>query len=207
MITLKVNGREMEFSEEELENILQEYFSNIIEKQVSTNIDSKEFEKVVEVNPVIIISKRKLFEKRKNDVAQEKARRLILEAIYIAEKDPQKYQKVFQTIVPKKKWNIKTVEQLKLIAISQGGHMANWIEQALEWAQRIIDGETWIQLCNRPDTSMYYRVIEWKNGYIRVIGGAIGCYDNSPAFEIGKVDYDEEHAYKNSVPLIVRYKN
>lgn len=61
----------------------------------------------------------------------------------------------------------KNVVELKEEAKNQGGHMANWIEQALEWAQRIDNGESWETICNEPDKNKHYRMIIGEKGYCK----------------------------------------
>lgn len=84
--------------------------------------------------------------------------------------------------------------------------MADWVEQALEWAQRIHNGETWESICNEPDTAKYYRLIIWKSGFAKIIGGC--SVDNgldSATFLSRNLCHISTVLY-HVVPLVVRYK-
>ena len=87
-----------------------------------------------------------------------------------------------------------------------GDHMANWVEQGLEWAQRVANGESWETICNKPDTANWYRAVVWKKNYIKLVGGAIaiGAYLN--ASDVDYVEYYDTHYFDNVVPLVVRYE-
>lgn len=41
--------------------------------------------------------------------------------------------------------------------------MINWVQQAFEWAQRISNGESWEDVCNKEGNIKYERLIIWKN--------------------------------------------
>ena len=144
-VTLPIYGREKTFSEQELIAILEKYFSNEATEQTTTaNVaqvptDDQWFE----VNPRAI--NQSLFQKKRKDERQEKTRKLILEAFAEVKSSPEKYGKKFKTMMPKKTWTSKTVEELKQLACKLGDHNADWVEQALEWAQRICNGESWEQ--------------------------------------------------------------
>jgi len=145
-----------------------------------------------------------LFQEEKTDKAQEKARRLILEAFAELEKCPEKYGSQFYTLIPLKDWSgCKTAEELKRYAISLGGVMADWVQQALEWAQRIGNGETWEAICDDPDNASCYRAIIGENGGIQLVGGS-----HSFAYKISATDIDDEEycfnaIFEETVPLVV----
>lgn len=206
-ITLTVHGRERTFSEKELIAILEKHFSNEATKQVSTAKVAQEptEDKWFEVNPQTI--DQSLFQKKRKDERQEKTRRLILEAFAEVKSSPEKYGKKFKTMMPKKSWPYKTVEEFKQLACKLGDHNADWVEQALEWAQRISNGESWEVICNNADTANWYRMIIWKNGYARLVGGSRYYYDSEPASYVHDFDFNKSlFRIGNTVPLVVLYE-
>lgn len=208
-ITLQVSGREMTFSEEELVAILEKYFDTEdtqqegkdAQKQAETEVAQTPTEgKCFEIKPAEI--DQMLFSEEKFDERQERTRRLILEAFAEMKKNS-KYVRPFKTMVPEKTWDGPMfIDELKEIACNLGDHMADWVEQALEWAQRIANGETWKAVCNDPDTANWCRTIEWKNGYTRLVGGGRRCDDDSPASDVYYRDY-YSYWFFSAVPLVV----
>jgi len=205
-VTLQVNGREMTFSEQELSSILEEHFSSkTTEKAMTVKVAQKPTEdEWFEVKPQAI--DQKLFGKKKKDNRQEATRQLILEAFAEMKKNPKKYGKNFKTMMPKKTWQSKTVAQLKEMACNLGDHNANWVEQPLEWAQRIANGESWEGICNAKDTANWYRLVVWKNGYARLVGGSVNYGDDSPASTVYGNDYHDFFNLYKTVPLVVLYE-
>lgn len=147
-----------------------------------------------------------LFKKKRKDTRQEEARQLILEAFTEMKNNPEKYGKNFKTMMPKKDWSTKTVGQLKEMACKLGDHNADWVEQALEWAQRIANGELWEAICNNPDTANWYRLVVWKNGYARLVGGSRLGVSNPPASDLSGDVFDVIGNCYYSVPLVVLYE-
>ena len=174
-VTLQVDGVEMTFPKEEVP---------------------------FEVNPIAI--KRSCFQMKRKDSKQEAMRQIILEAIGEVQKNPARYGKTFWTLLPEKTWVTKTVSEFIKLAKERGDHLANWVEQALEWAQRIQNGETWKAICNEPDTVKWYRLVMWKYGYCRLVGGSL--YLNHSACYIQHYDYTTGIDIYHTVPLIVLYK-
>ena len=106
--------------------------------------------------------------------------------------------------MPEKKWNgLKTVAELNAYANDLDGQMADWVEQALEWAQRIFNGESWETICNNADTANWYRVILWENGCYRLVGGSRNNNNNNPASDVNNNDYNSNNRINNTVPLVV----
>ena len=211
-ITLNVNGKEMTFSEEELITVLEKHFNQTTTEQQETNIQ-KETPKPIrgpeegvpfEVNPSGI--DRSLFQKEREDKWQEMIRQHILEAFAKMDENPGKYGKPFKTLIPAKTWEWKTVGELRKHAAKLGDHMANWVEQFLEWAQRIQNGETWEAICNKADTANWYRLIEWKNGYARIVGGSRKDFRSNPASDVDLYNFDSSCEIVCTVPLVVLYK-
>lgn len=195
-VTLKVNGRKMTFSEKEISSILEEHFS----RQKPT--EGEWFE----VKPQDI--NQKLFRRKRKNEEQERVRKIIIEAFVEMKENPEEYGRSFKTMMPEKTWDSKTVFELKKMACQLGDHNANWVEQALEWAQRIANGESWEAICNDVDTANWYRLVVWKYGYTRrvggssVVGGKYIFYTASCVHDNNLDDYD--HPY-NTVPLVVLY--
>lgn len=159
-------------------------------------------EKLFEVNPLGI--DRSKFEKSMSDQQQEWTRQIIQEAFAEVDKHPEKYASAFYTLIPEKKWyGYKTVAELKAYANDLGGQMADWVEQALEWAQRIFNGESWEAICNNADTANWYRIILWKNGYYRLVGGSRDDYNDNPASCVLNYDYLSNNGLSLTVPLVV----
>ena len=200
-ITLQVNGREMIFSEEELIAIVGEYFNNKKFKVAQTPTEEKCF--VVNLNDI----DQNLFKKERKDSEQECIRQIILEAFLEVKSNPEKYEKTFMTMIPKKIWLEKTVEEMEEFTRSMGGHIADWVEQSLEWAQRIANGETWEAICNNPDTAEWYRLVRWQNDKYRMIGGSSKLHHcNSSSFVLN-IDFCSDIKIKNTVPSIVLSSN
>ena len=212
-VTLQVDGVEMTSSEEELIAILKEHFNKAKPerqekpKHEPTKSILRPTEGVpFEVNPPGIY--RISFECKRKDEQQEKTRQLILKAFAEVDENPERYGKPFKTLMPVKTWNYKTVGELRELAAKLGDHNANWVEQALEWAQRIQNGETWEAICNEPDTANWYRLIEWKNGYTRLVGGSRKSNNHFPASDVSYDVCNANHTCSSrsiTVPLVVLY--
>lgn len=216
-ITLQVSGREMTFSEEELVLILEKHFATKETQQKEENTQTAKNRQQVEtkvaqvptegkwfeVNPKAI--DQSLFSKPRNNKKQEETRKLILEA-FAKMRNNSKYVGTFKTMRPKKRWNVKKVDELKEIACYFGGHMADWVEQALEWAQRISNGETWESVCNEPDTANWYRLVIWKSGCPRLVGGSCRSSGYIPASDVCSDDCNSSDRLVDTVPLVVSYK-
>lgn len=147
---------------------------------------------------------RNLFKDPRVDPNQERVRRLIEKAFNKVDKEPKKYGGDFSTFIPKKEWaDGKNAAELKEEAKNQGGHMADWIEQALEWAQRIGNSESWETICNVPDTNKHYRMIIGESGYCKMIGGSTKFEDNYPPANEGADCNIVGSMFAATVPLIV----
>ena len=161
--------------------------------------------KLFEVNPLGI--DRSKFEKPMSNRKQEWTRQIIQKAFAEVDKHPEKYASAFYTLMPEKKWNgYKTVAELKAYANDLDGQMADWVEQALEWAQRLFNGESWETICNNADTANWYRVILWKNGCYRLVGGSRNYNVLNPASDVFDYDYGSFNCIYDTVPLVVLKK-
>lgn len=158
--------------------------------------------KMFNVNPLAI--DRSFFEMAKSNYKQESTRKLIIAAFAEVDKNPEKYSAPFTTMIPEKKWDKhKLVTEMEQYAKELGGHMADWVEQALEWAQRIFNGETWENICNNPDTAMCYRVVAWDDGFWRLVGGSRAVNDCCPASYVYDRIFGPFVGFRSTVPLVV----
>lgn len=162
--------------------------------------------KCFEVRPLSI--NQGLFQKERADYYQEDKRQVILEAFEELKKNPEKYGKKFYTMFPEKTWNkATTFKEIEELAYKLGDHNADWVEQALEWAQRISNGESWWKVCNKSDTANWFRLVVWKTGLWRMIGGSCSslnhCY---PASEIHGYNELTIENVQCTVPLVVLYE-
>lgn len=184
----EVHGRKMTFSEEERIAIVEKHLASETTDQTITKVVQKPPEDLCfYVKPQTI--DQKLFEKKRKDKSQEKTRHIILEAFVEMKKNPKKYGKNFKTMIPRYAGvaiNLKQVE--KMVRQYGGDHCADWCEQALEWAQRITNGESWEAICNDYDKSRWYRLIRGKNGYM-IVGGSLNGDDYYPASYVRSI-YD-----------------
>lgn len=193
-VNLQVKGRRMKFTKAELETILEEYYFDF-------NKIPKEG-KWFKVNPLAIDVE--IFEFSRQDSKQEFLRQIILDAFVEVQNNP-KYAKPFKTLIPNKNWAIKDIDELKELPAKLGYHIADWVEQAFEWAQRIVNGESWEDLCNKPDTSNWYRLVVWKDGYTRFIGGSCIGNDTNSAACVSNYNVDSVYILSGTVPLMVSY--
>lgn len=168
--------------------------------------DSKENKpsegKPFKVNPTSIDAN--LFKKKRVDEKQERVRLLIVEALDVVANNS-KYSKTFYTLIPEKKWKFMSIKKFKKQAYDLGGHIADWIEQALEWAQRICNGESWEDVCNKIDTAKWFRLIVWKNGRLVRVGGARRCFSLRSSADVQESYIVGLYPY-NVVPLVACYK-
>lgn len=164
--------------------------------QEKTRIQSQIDGEYFEVYPKTI--NKKLF-KRTRRGKQEEIRKLILEAFQELERNPHKYSKPFRIIIPQKTWRVISGEKAQNIAIRFKGHITDWVEQAFEWAQRIHNGESWEDICNKPDKSKYYRIVVWKDGKLRIVGGANNKYSMT---DVCEYDFNFNNEFIDVVPSI-----
>lgn len=160
-------------------------------------VDTPVVGKLFEVN--ILGIDRSSFACPKKKFEEERIRSIIQKAFVEVDKHSEKYATQFYTLIPKKEWiGDKTVVELKVYANDLGGQMADWVEQALQWAQRISNGESWEDICHKADTTYWYhKIITW-NGYYRAIGG----FGVHPTYT-GHRDYYSFEKINDAVPLVV----
>ncbi len=201
-LIVTLDGREESFTETELIGILRDYVGQETDKISEKPIEGEWFD----VNPTEI--DQSLFYEERRDTRQEGTRIIILEALAELNDNPSKYGRPFQVMNPENTWypQRKLIQELEEMAFDIGDHMENWVEKGLEWAQRIANGESWKSVCNDPDTARWYRLINWKNGSIRIIGGATRKHSNASATSIRYYDYKNVRKNNSMVPSVVRYK-
>ncbi len=142
----------------------------------------------------------------RRNTKEEETRILITDAMHELEKYPEKYNSPFRTLVPICKVSTaKVINDFRRFSQNSGDGIADWVHQALEWAQRINNGESWNDICIKPDRMRCYRLIEWKNGFIRFVGGTnLGSF-KCAATAVGKTDWKMKDKVFYAVPLIVKY--
>lgn len=196
--TFEVDGREVTLSYDELEAIVREKFTT---KDAVEDCETPTEGKAFSINPMAI--DRGLFSQNRKDKRQERTRQLILEAFTEVDANPEKYAKPFKTMIMKKTWDSsKTLKELMEMA-GKVGDLADWVEQAMEWAQRIANGETWERICNKVDKIDWRRVVMWKDGYLRAVGGSPRLNYKYPASEVWNFVYDPNSNLYYMVPLVV----
>lgn len=156
-----------------------------------------------EVNPRNI--DQTVFKQSREDPKQEETRKLILEAFEELNANTLSYGKKFYMMLPDKEWDGKTPKELIELAWQKGDHNAYWVEQALEWAQRIASGETWEAICNEKDTADYFRLVIWKDGEPRLVGGSREAINEFPAADVGQHACNPNGKLHYVVPAVVLY--
>ena len=194
MITLQVNGRIITFTEEDLTTILEEYYTTKLSKPV-------EGEWFLVIPNAI---NRELFEEERFDEQQEWVRMTILDAFAEVDSNP-KYARIFETMWPKKTWNVAMDgNELTRIAKLIGDDMTDWVEQALEWAQRISNGESWESLCNTAEEAECYRMITGQDNNKCLVGASYYSTLKFPTTHCRLCDPRNRLMY--TVPSVVRRK-
>lgn len=156
--------------------------------------------KFFQVDPKTI--KRELFNYPREDEKQEWVRQRIIMVL----NDSQCDEKPFKTFYPEKTWeDAKTVEEIKQIAKEAGGQIAFLWQQILEWAQRISNGETWEEVCNKKDNSMWYRLVVTERNVAYLVGACYLFGINVSATDIIQVMKIPGNRLNYAVPLIVYY--
>ncbi len=85
-------------------------------------------------------------------------------------------------------------KEVRRLIFNQPYHPANWIEQSLEWGQRIVNGEEWETLCNKEDMVNYYRrIVVGKDEDFICIGDG---YCNN----LKEIHYSPTHIHKVNNP-------
>lgn len=204
---MQIGDKRMTFFPKDLKSILEKVFcvDNTPQKEKEDiQISVQPTEGIpFEVNPLKIDIN--LFNEERNDNEQEYVRKMIVHAFTCVFNYPSRYGRPFKTLRPEKKWDVITLNEMRNVASTLGDHMADLTEQALEWAQRIANGETWEDVCNKADTSNWFRVVNAYDGYAWVFGGSTKakCFESASCTECEDYAIDERILY--AVPLVVLY--
>lgn len=208
------DGRNIPIEEKELIGILEKRFNCNIEqlsvKEYPNVPPPKEME-WFHVDPCKI--DKKLFEEKRVDEEQEKIRQLILEAFDVVEREKEKYGKKFKTYIPLPSFKIdQSLEDVIKEAQEHGDHLADWVEQAMEWGQRIANGEKWETICNEADTIGCYRIIKGKyGGKYKFVGGNCNDHEANRIFTKTPTSISDTygpnhfHYIRQAKPLVVAY--
>ncbi len=133
---------------------------------------------------------------------EENIRRLICEALAELRYRKTNNEK-FEVSIPQRTNLIPiTGGQMASFAQANNGHLADWVELSIYWAQ-LIQQNGW-EYCHQAETHPDYRVVVWKNGKLRLTGGATRWGDLSYLTHIGFFYYEYSDEFGKSVPLIAR---
>lgn len=169
----------------------------------TTSLEKMPKREVVVVDPLVM--HRNLFKAKREDSMQEETRQLILRAFEEVKKES-RYARRFRIMMPEQTLGFKNVRELRYLASEMGGYIADWVEQALGWAQLIHNGQSWEDICNKPDMANCYRLVRWKNGGYRLVGGSQLDNCNNPASYVSEFSLNENCYLTFAVPLIKKYE-
>ena len=169
-IVLHIGGEEMTFDEKELAMAVEYYFANEFGTSPISEIPGYRKPMLRETSPTVgrwflvnpMCINRSLFMEEKEDKSQECIRKLILGAFNEVDGNKLRYQNPFETLIPLdaqiKPFHWLATEEMTIAwfdgLIRDSDKFCSWanrIEQCLEWAQRIQNGEPWEDLCNKAD--------------------------------------------------------
>lgn len=204
-------------SEEAITAILKEHFDDETSKTEEETTKGVQTENK-ETKPTKTIAKgkyfdvipssidRSLFQEKRENKQQEWTRQFILEAFDKVYSYPKKYAKPFklmipELMIPEKIWVRTDLQELLGLDRKLGDHIADWVELALVWAQRISNGDTWEDLCNnnKLDTRICSRLFKWMDGFYRLVAGTEGT-------EIYYKENLDCRFLDNTIPLFVSYE-
>ena len=188
---IKVDVNEITVTVKELVSILEQHFKilNVV--------------KGVEVNPITIDES--IFEMGEKGYYshEEYIMQLIQKAFIEMKKDLRRYARPFEIVTPAELEPVYTEEKMVALAEQYGDHLADWVEQALEFAQKIANGE---DIFNKSDDSKWFRAISWQDGHVCLVGGSEEFNNHDCASAIHEFHVNSFYQLHNAVPAIVRYK-
>lgn len=161
-------------NKEQLISILEKYFNLSVTDVILREVQSPPREGVGYVVMPLEIDE-ELFEEERLDAKQEETRQAILRAFKVLNRDPKKYGKNFMSIVPY--YNFCKIGEVTYELWENNNHTSGVIDlgfnQVIEWAQRIANGETWEDMCNKKDRMNAYRVLfkDDEHGEKILVGG------------------------------------
>lgn len=154
-------------------------------------------------------------EKMPCKVYYEGIKKVVLYALKLAQVMPAKYGNRFYTYIPYLEelefddFKFEVVSQLVEFGSKIGDHCADWIEQGLEWAQRIQNGEDFVSLCEIQDAIEYSRIVVFDDDMLWNVGGGgndVHSYCVPPA-DVVPTRYDTTLDKIRYVPLVVGYED
>lgn len=197
--TLPINGREMTFTKQELIAILEKNFSQEANKQTNTEKKWSISSEGKRFKVDLLSIDRSIFKKKRPNRPQEMTRQFILEAFEQVDKYPERYASQFEILIPKKNWTgSKAVVEIEQYAKEFGGQVTDVVEQALEWAQRISNGESWDVICNTND----FKLIACRKGYARISEGSNEILNFIPILKTKTEVYGGREVFYNTVPVV-----
>lgn len=154
----------------------------------TTGLDMREKEELqgqhIIVDPNHI--KEALFESERANKQEELTRLRILKGISMMKKNPEKYVRVFEVIIPDKVPSDDGPSHEKY-AQENGDGLEDYVQKYLEWGCRISEDngsdEAWQKLCILPDKSGRYQLIkgeyEGENDYYWIVGSILWAHETS----------------------------
>ena len=140
------------------------------------------------------------FDIPRKDREQDLVRQYIISTYWTIRQHPDIYKKSFEILIPKKDWDSMTIEEMLDYSENLGGHMSSSVETCMMWEK----------MCNEPDTLENYRMIEWEDTFITIIGGSKNSPNKFPATRIETSVCQQLLAvccnYECVVPQITRYR-
>jgi len=134
---------------------------------------------VIDINSI----NEELFVQKRKNFYEEWVRCCIVKALKIA-REISKYNQpfeIYRLTLPRKVMDLTTV--LKKNIKEPEETITNRLQETLRWAQILSNGEiSWEDLCSKPDTASFPRLVLW-DGMIQTVGGgkwAIGYTNKAP---------------------------
>lgn len=202
LVELKLNGKIVRYTPEELSIILDSKFSGKPIRLPGT------FKRLT-VFPMEITPCK--FYKARTDAQQESARCKIEYALRTLESNPEKYGIPFELFIPINHES-KPIRKLK-VQCSEKLHCeltySTEVDEFLKWAF-LIQNEfmSWEELCNEPDNELYPRIIlKNNNGYFNIFGGGrmVGNTSSAASIDYRPFYFSNAHPITGAVPQFKRY--
>lgn len=140
---------------------------------------------------------------------------LIKEALNELNNNPEKYAKPFYVFIPFRNPKTHGIGTSKIhlsdfIAQAEedfGGHIVNWVELGIIFAQIISKADSFVPVFAFPDKlGTYYKLFISKNGNAKICGDCKYSYFGYCLAHIHNDEYDEENAINLASPFIAVYK-
>ena len=141
--------------------------------------------------------------------------KLIKEALNEFNNDTEKYAKPFHVLIPykypeKTYWSESSKRYLNdfeaQAEIDFGGHIANWVELGLIFAQIISSTGSFAPVFGMPDQlGTYFKLFIWKNGNARMCGECKYAYTGKCLAYIHEDEFANDDGIALARPLIIVY--